>query len=291
MTAPPRRAHAPILGRGVRIGGAAVLRRLLPLLALLALGLAARASACSCIPQPLAWHIANTGFIAEGTVLSIDPYLEGFVRVRFAVSRTWKAPCPPGDVVEITTSVSGGGCGYSFVDGESYLLFAQPSLSPPYGLGASSCGWTQVLSIVGQGTFDLLAELPPPPVALSDPEASFAAASAVFRGRVLQVGAFDAERDRIRFSVLDSWKGTGTGFVEVLVNPFPGSGGFLLYTDHVVFAGPSPDGLTVACGESVREEDAAEVLAWLDEHGPVPVQPVTWGRLKATYGLAGGGRP
>ena len=72
--------------------------------------------------------------------------------------------------------------------------------------------------------------------------------------------------------------------VEILVDRYPGSSGFLQFTDHVVFASSGPDRMTVACGNSSRLEDAEVVLTWLEENAPVPVHPTTWGRIKSTYG-------
>src|SRR3954451_12042256 len=47
----------------------------------------------------------------------------------FSIERVWNAA--PTDTVEVLTGVGGGDCGYPFVTGEQYVVFATPDKSVP----------------------------------------------------------------------------------------------------------------------------------------------------------------
>ena len=52
---------------------------------------------------------------------------QGFVKVRLAVGQVWKGKLP--DTVGVVTRDPGSACGFRFVQGERYLVFAHRTLS------------------------------------------------------------------------------------------------------------------------------------------------------------------
>lgn len=102
--------------------------------ALLALvALPSRADACSCVAgAPLCQTFWSTPLVFSGTVTEIEPVPSENPRlmstrriVRFRVGRTWRGDAS--GTIEIGTGMGGGDCGYNFVKGEQYLVFASGS--------------------------------------------------------------------------------------------------------------------------------------------------------------------
>ena len=114
------------------------------------------AAACSCIdPGPECQAFWKTDAVFDATVVRIaERRIEPTEKREFAaadllvtlrVHRAWKG-AQPGDI-EVTTSRSGGTCGYDFREGERYLVFAHQ-----WGghLNVSMCSLTQPFD--GSGT-------------------------------------------------------------------------------------------------------------------------------------------
>jgi hypothetical protein len=93
--------------------------------------------ACSCFRDggDLESAYRSSPQVFYGRVLSVvaDPTIssplfgegEAFLRVSFDVLRPFKGLEPGAVVYEVVTPSTGGACGYSFVPGESYLVFTQ----------------------------------------------------------------------------------------------------------------------------------------------------------------------
>lgn len=84
------------------------------------------AHACSCVPPPppAAARDQATAVFA-GTVSAIgggDQSSGGALLVTFELQQVWKGP--DGPQLTITTPADSAGCGYGFVQGESYLVYA-----------------------------------------------------------------------------------------------------------------------------------------------------------------------
>ena len=112
----------------IPVGTRRLPRALLPLLvaAVLALGLAGDAAACSCMePGPPAQELENADAVFSGKVVKVEPFTEGFqkLRVTFELDRVWKG-LAEGDRVTLTTAADSATCGYPFEKGKSYLVYA-----------------------------------------------------------------------------------------------------------------------------------------------------------------------
>lgn len=119
------------------------------------------AFACSCvIPGPPEAELARSVAVFSGIVVdrhepggllvsSADP-----VRVTFEVYAVWKGPAY--STITITTARSGASCGYTFEEGQEYLVYAHGSTD---SLMVSSCSRTMPLAaaeedlrVLGVGT-------------------------------------------------------------------------------------------------------------------------------------------
>ena len=89
-----------------------------------------RAEACSCVGGiPACQSVWSADAVFSGEVLSIDPVPnalgEQFLadrRVRFRVIEAWRGGIA--GTVDLTTGSGGGDCGYTFVRGQTYLVYA-----------------------------------------------------------------------------------------------------------------------------------------------------------------------
>jgi hypothetical protein len=112
--------------------------------------LADRAAACSCMssgpPCQAAW---TADVVFAGKVRAIDPVQDNPglspLRVTFDVERGF-INAPPA-VAEVTTGAGGGDCGYRFVVGKRYLVYARRS---PSGLTAGICSRTRPIEAAGE---------------------------------------------------------------------------------------------------------------------------------------------
>lgn len=104
------------------IAGAGNISKGLAALLLASLFFSSDVRACSCMSSPTPWEArAEADFVFAGTVLET---LQGDVRrkVMLQVQEAWKGEST--ERVTIQTSMSTASCGYPFVTGESYLVYA-----------------------------------------------------------------------------------------------------------------------------------------------------------------------
>lgn len=119
-----------------------------------------QAHACSCVePGSPTEELEKFSAVFAGEVVSIqhsyDPNAtsvspEDFTTVGFEVSAVWK-----GTVYEemyITTPPTGGSCGFTFTEGEEYIVYAHDSL---YGDGGYTVGICSRTALLGQARIDL----------------------------------------------------------------------------------------------------------------------------------------
>ncbi|MCY3912895.1 MAG: hypothetical protein OXG43_06570 [Chloroflexi bacterium] len=117
-------------------------------------GYAGQAHACKCVePGSPSEEMAKFDAVFAGRVVSVhhsyDPEArsvgpEDRSTIGFEVSTVWKGAVH--ESTTITTPPTGGSCGYRFVEGESYVVYAYDS---PYGDGgytAGICGRTALLA-------------------------------------------------------------------------------------------------------------------------------------------------
>lgn len=102
------------------------------LAATLSLGLGARASACSCVPQTGAQQTARADVVFRGTVTVIEPPITGFtfssldpMSIRFRVDAVYKGDAPR--TFWVSTARWGASCGFEFTVGRDYTVFARVS--------------------------------------------------------------------------------------------------------------------------------------------------------------------
>ncbi len=106
------------------------------------------AMACSCVglatPCNRQWKPANTAFL--GKVSSIQETGEtGFLSVlavRFDVAEAFKETAAPGQEMVVYTGRGGGDCGYPFVPGETYLVYAERGIAGDLRLHTGICSPT-----------------------------------------------------------------------------------------------------------------------------------------------------
>ncbi len=114
--------------------------RLFLILAALSLWLPERALACSCVEQPFETARANAAAIFEARVAAIED-VDGTRHVHFDVVQTWLAA--EHEHVEVVTATTEAACGYSFVVGQSYLVYASSVEDQAYRV--SLCSRTRLM--------------------------------------------------------------------------------------------------------------------------------------------------
>ncbi len=110
--------------------------------------------ACSCVPvPPVQEELQRSDAVFAGKVVEITEQKQpdGYITkaVRFEVTDTWKGVSQ--SQVIITTGMGGGDCGYEFITGKDYLVYA--SKSNMYGeetLVTVICDRTRELSAAGE---------------------------------------------------------------------------------------------------------------------------------------------
>ncbi len=129
------------------------------------LAAAGQALACSCVePDSPTEELAKFDAVFVGTVFSVqhsyDP--EGTsvtpddrTTIGFEVSTVWKGTVH--ETMYITTPPTGGSCGYTFVAGEEYIVYAYESHYGDDSYTASICSRTALLS-AAQADLDALGE-------------------------------------------------------------------------------------------------------------------------------------
>jgi hypothetical protein len=86
--------------------------------------------ACSCLPPgPPADALASATSVFSGRVAALSGAVDAGgsdpVQVTFAISKVWKGTDQP--TIEVLTPASSASCGFEFVQGEEYLVYASES--------------------------------------------------------------------------------------------------------------------------------------------------------------------
>ena len=111
-----------------------------------------QAYACSCMmPAPPLEAMANSDAVFAGKVVRIDTQ-EGAItssadpiKITFEVSRVWKGE--QNSAIALATARDSASCGYPFMVGEEYLVYANSSET---GLTTGLCSRTMPLSTAGE---------------------------------------------------------------------------------------------------------------------------------------------
>ncbi len=126
-----------------------------------------QAYACSCIPpSPPLESMATSDAVFSGKVTRIEaeeaPIMSSAdpVKVVFEVSRVWKGA--EDGAIALSTARDSASCGYDFVAGQEYLVYAHSSES---GLTTGLCTRTMPLSAAGEDLAALGEGVVPAPVA------------------------------------------------------------------------------------------------------------------------------
>ncbi len=132
--------------------------------------------ACKCAePGPPTEELANFDAVFVGKVLVVQHSydLEGKTvtpedrsTIGFEVSTVWKGAVH--EVMYITTPPTGGSCGYTFVEGEEYFVYASDSNYGDDSYTASICSRTALLS-AAQADLDALGEREAPQAGTKGP--------------------------------------------------------------------------------------------------------------------------
>ncbi len=129
------------------------------------LGSAGQVFACKCaVPGSPTEEIEKFAAVFAGKVFliqhSYDPEGKSVTRedrstIGFAVSTVWKGAVH--EIMYITTPPTGGSCGYTFTEGEEYIVYASDSHYGDDSYTASICSRTALLS-AAQTDIDALGE-------------------------------------------------------------------------------------------------------------------------------------
>mgnify|MGYP005813832279 CR=1 FL=1 len=82
-----------------------------------------RAHACKCRPLPVAEAVENARAVFEGRVVAVETPDESTKHVQLAVVRAWKG-LQTEETLWLETRSEPAACGYVFVTGESYVVYA-----------------------------------------------------------------------------------------------------------------------------------------------------------------------
>jgi hypothetical protein len=125
-----------------------------------------KAYACSCIPpRPPLESMANSAAVFSGKVVRIEaedtPLISSAdpVKVVFEVSMVWKGA--EDGAIALSTARDSASCGYDFIVGEEYLVYADNGEN---GLITGLCSRTMPLSAAGEDLAALGEGVVPPPV-------------------------------------------------------------------------------------------------------------------------------
>ncbi len=110
--------------------------------------------ACSCLPpSDPKTEMESATAVFSGRVYSIQA-VEGSLWVHLEVSEVWKGPFQ--SLITVHTADSSAACGYSFIEGENYLVYAYGDLNH---LEVSLCSRTRLVNeaaedfkLLGPGT-------------------------------------------------------------------------------------------------------------------------------------------
>ncbi|MCY4112523.1 MAG: hypothetical protein OXG33_01115 [Chloroflexi bacterium] len=123
-------------------------------------GYAGQAHACKCVePGSPSEELGKFDAVFAGRVVSVhhsyDPAAmsvgpEDRSTIGFEVSTVWKGEIH--ETTTITTPPTGGSCGYRFVEGESYVVYAYES---PYGDGGYTAGICSRTALLAEAQADV----------------------------------------------------------------------------------------------------------------------------------------
>lgn len=125
-----------------------------------------RGDACSCVTgAPLCETFWTTPLVFSGTVLEIvpaaarnkEPRTLRYGRVvRFKVTQTWRGEAA--GTLDVRTGMGGGDCGFAFVTGQEYLVYAHGS---PGAYSTGICSRTRLVSRASEDLAYLKSALQP----------------------------------------------------------------------------------------------------------------------------------
>ncbi len=103
------------------------------------------ARACSCMRLTPSEGLSSSYAVFTGEVTKIEPNTAtkfGGVEITLQVKKVWKGDI--GEQVQVRTAGSSAACGYSFVKGETYLLYADRDEADP--MRVSLCSRTALVA-------------------------------------------------------------------------------------------------------------------------------------------------
>lgn len=140
------------------------------------LGNTGQAYACSCVePGSPLEELETSAAVFAGQVVSVEgvfdpdaaPYSpEDRTTVEFEVSAVWKGVVH--ERMYVTTRPDGASCGFTFVEGEEYVVYAHDSAEVDGGYGVYLCSRTALLS-QAQPDLDALGEGDAPQAGIGGP--------------------------------------------------------------------------------------------------------------------------
>ena len=140
------------------------------------LGNAGQVHACKCAePGSPSEELEKFSAVFAGTVVSIqhsfDPDAESYspedrTTVQFEVSTTWKGAVH--EDMYVTTPPTGGSCGFAFIEGEDYVVYAYDSHYDDGGYTVGICSRTALLR-QARADLDALGESHAPQAGTSGP--------------------------------------------------------------------------------------------------------------------------
>jgi hypothetical protein len=183
----------------------------------------------------------------------------------------------------VTVTSRGGECGFPVSLGERYLLFLRPDAetdSPLY-LAGDSPSLRHVE--VPDDLWDRVLDLSVGPGFYGDVTAAVEQSDEVFRGRLLSRSTAGRDWERLSFQVERAWKGEPEPTRAVYDLRTGDAAPLQVYLDYYVFVRNWGGDPSLSCG-SILPGRGQFLDGLLD---PVtPVEPTTWGRIKATFGEA-----
>lgn len=269
------------------------------------------ARACSCVtPPPPPQALQAAAMVFDGTVTRVQLGSSGVpfapLTVTFAVHTQWKGVMS--GTVQVTTADDGAMCGYHFVLGKRYIVYADGGLG---GTEVSLCSRTRPYDDAEAAA---LGPDNPPPGAVPPsawhqeppatgcprcaapppPRQALAASAAVFHGRLVGLTFLGPDQGfdyLATFRNLGWWKGPSARSIDVKLpwnvwfceGQVGKVGGVRDWGEYLVYAGAEEDGtLSLAlCGRTKRY-DAAEAEELGPPNPPSAEQPSATPEASAT---------
>ena len=114
---------------------------------------APKAHACSCMQQSVAEGVQGADAVFEAQVRSValdGPSPMALRRAMLEVRRVWKGEVQPS--IEIGTASNSAACGFSFSEGDSYLVYARQT---DRGLRTGLCSRTKLITNASEDLAEL----------------------------------------------------------------------------------------------------------------------------------------